>query len=1096
VPSILAGYLVLLALVCAARAVLLKPLAHTTALGWPFAVIEALGLPAWPNLGYAAYLAVVAGSVARRKRIGLWLAVALFGLELVGDLAWLAVIPFLGDLVSDRDLHRFAPELPRVIALQALNAALVVGALAVLFAARREFAARVQRASLRRAGLTLAGGLLAAFLVGWLLLLIAPGNLHARRSRADWLVRRLLDSAIPDPEMTLRGGPPHLISLLTGLCTAVALFAALFVLVKSQRAAASLPPGDERRIRALLAAHGARDSLGYFATRRDKSAVFSPSGKAAVTYRVVAGVCLASGDPLGDTEAWGPAIDAWLAMVREYAWRPAVVGAGEAGAHAYARAGLKVLHLGDEAIVEVAGFSLDGREMRGVRQAVRRVERAGYTARIRRHADIPPDEMERVIARTAAWRDTETERGFSMALDRLGDPADGRCVLVEALAPDGTEAAVLSLVPWGPDGLSLDLMRRDRESDNGLVEFMVAALVSAAPRLGVGRISLNFAVFRSVFEEGSRIGAGPVLRLWRKLLLFFSRWWQIESLYRSNVKYRPQWTPRFLCYGDTRDVARVGIASAIAEGFLTVPSLTTLLSRGRDHQPVVVEQVEAEVERDIQIRNTGNRIPEQMRIRLSTVERLRAEGVDPYPVGFTPTDDCAAVRARHAGLAPDRNTGETVRVAGRVVLARDLGGVCFARIRDWSGDVQVMLTAALPAGRLRRWRSDVDLGDHVGVCGEVVTSRTGELSVLASSWTLTAKCLRPLPDKRRGLTDPEARVRQRHVDLAVNPAARRTLAARSAAVRSLRESLHRRGYLEVETPILQRVHGGANARPFTTTSNAYDLDLYLRIAPELYLKRLCVAGVDRVFELGRTFRNEGADATHNPEFTMLEAYQAYADYRTMLALARSLVQDAAVAANGSTVLRRTAADGTVSEVDIGGEWPVRTVDGAVSEALGEQVTADTPGERLAKLADRAGVPHDPAWGRGALLLELYERLVEHRTGAPTFYTDFPTDVSPLTRAHRDDPRLAERWDLVAFGAEIGTAYTELTDPVEQRRRLTEQSLRAAGGDPEAMELDEDFLSALEFAMPPTGGLGLGVDRLVMLLTGLSIRDTLPFPLVR
>jgi lysyl-tRNA synthetase class 2 len=455
------------------------------------------------------------------------------------------------------------------------------------------------------------------------------------------------------------------------------------------------------------------------------------------------------------------------------------------------------------------------------------------------------------------------------------------------------------------------------------------------------------------------------------------------------------------------------------------------------------------------------------------------------------------VPARYADLAPDTRTGETVRVAGRVLLSRDLGGVCFARIRDWSGDLQVMLTAkSVTADQLDRWRSDVDLGDHVGIRGEVVTSRTGELSVLVESWTITAKCLRPLPDKRRGLADPEARVRQRHVDLAVNPAARRALAARSAAVHSLRSSLHRRGYLEVETPILQRIHGGANARPFTTHINAYDLDLYLRIAPELYLKRLCVAGVDRVFELGRTFRNEGADATHNPEFTMLEAYQAYGDYRTMLDLARTLVQEAAVAANGCTVLRRARAGGPVSEVDIGGEWPVVTVNDAVAGALGEPVSAGTTRDQLAALADRAGVPYDPAWDRGALLLELYERLVEHRTGAPTFYTDFPTSVSPLTRAHRDDPRVAERWDLVAFGAEIGTAYTELTDPVEQRRRLTDQSLRAAGGDPEAMELDEDFLTALEYAMPPTGGLGLGVDRLVMLLTNLSIRETLPFPLVR
>ena len=300
-----------------------------------------------------------------------------------------------------------------------------------------------------------------------------------------------------------------------------------------------------------------------------------------------------------------------------------------------------------------------------------------------------------------------------------------------------------------------------------------------------------------------------------------------------------------------------------------------------------------------------------------------------------------------------------------------------------------------------------------------------------------------------------------------------------------------RGYLEVETPMLQQIHGGANARPFTTHINAYDLDLYLRIAPELYLKRLCVGGLEKVFEMGRTFRNEGVSYKHNPEFTMLEAYQAFADYDVMLDLTRELIQGAASAAFGAPIARK---DG--QEYDISGAWPVKTVHGAISEALGEEVDADTELPALHRLCDRAGVPYGPDDGRGDVVLEMYERLVEEKTRLPTFYKDFPTDVSPLTRQHRTDPRLAERWDLVAFGTELGTAYSELTDPGEQRRRLTAQSLLAAGGDPEAMELDEDFLDALEYAMPPTGGLGIGVDRLVMFLTGLTIRETLPFPLVR
>ncbi|MFI1794701.1 amino acid--tRNA ligase-related protein [Streptomyces olivaceoviridis] len=324
-----------------------------------------------------------------------------------------------------------------------------------------------------------------------------------------------------------------------------------------------------------------------------------------------------------------------------------------------------------------------------------------------------------------------------------------------------------------------------------------------------------------------------------------------------------------------------------------------------------------------------------------------------------------------------------------------------------------------------------------------------------------------------------------------SPDARAVLRTRSAAVQTLRQGLLDRGYLEVETPVLQQVHGGARARPFTTHINAYDLDLYLRIAPELYLKRLCVGGVEKVFELGRTFRNEGVSHQHNPEFTMLEAYQAHADYDVMPDLARELVQGAATAAFGSPVARR---DG--GEHDISGTWSVKTVYGALCEVFGEEIGPGTVLLRLHRLCDRTGVPYTAYDGPGDIVLEMYERLVEHRTGPPTFHKDFPADVSPLTRRHRTDPRLAERWDLVAFGTELGTAYSELTDPVEQRRRLTAQSLPAAAGDPEAMELDEDFPEALAYAMPPTGGLGLGVDRVVMFLTGLTIRETLPCPLVR
>jgi lysyl-tRNA synthetase class 2 len=487
-------------------------------------------------------------------------------------------------------------------------------------------------------------------------------------------------------------------------------------------------------------------------------------------------------------------------------------------------------------------------------------------------------------------------------------------------------------------------------------------------------------------------------------------------------------------------------------------------------------------------------LPEQMRVRREKLERLAAEGVDCYPVGFARTATLAEVREEHGDLAPDTFTGKRVGVTGRVVLNRVGGKLSFATVRDGTGEMQVMLSLdKVGQERLDAWKTSVDIGDHVGIEGEVITSRRGELSVLADDWRITSKSLRPLPDKWKGLTDIESRVRQRYVDLIVNPDARRMLAVRSAVVRTLRESLTRREFLEVETPMLQPIHGGATARPFVTHHNALDMDLYLRIAPELYLKRLVVGGVERVFEINRNFRNEGIDTRHNPEFTMIEAYEAYGDYDTMATLTRELIQEAAQGATGSLVV--PTPDG--GELDLSGEWPKVPILTAISEAAGFEVRLDAGAEVLRGQAEKAGVPFDPAWGPGQIVLEMYERLVESRTVQPTFFTDFPKDVSPLTREHRDDPLLAERWDLVALGREVGTAYSELVDPVEQRRRLTEQAALKAGGDPEAMELDEDFLRALEYGMPPSGGMGMGIDRLVVLLTGApSIRDVILFPLLR
>jgi len=485
-------------------------------------------------------------------------------------------------------------------------------------------------------------------------------------------------------------------------------------------------------------------------------------------------------------------------------------------------------------------------------------------------------------------------------------------------------------------------------------------------------------------------------------------------------------------------------------------------------------------------------LPEQMRIRRSKLDRLRAEGIDPYPAGFARTSMIADVRAAHADLAPDVATGERVGVVGRVLLSRTGGKLCFATIRDGSGELQVMLSLdRLGADSLASWKAIIDLGDHVGIAGEVITSRSGELSVLAESWALTAKCLRPLPDKHKGLADPEARVRQRYVDLIVNADARDMVAKRASVLQSVRDTMRRHGYTEVETPSLQTLHGGATARPFKTHLNAFDLPLFLRIALELYLKRIVVGGIERVYEMGRVFRNEGVDTTHSPEFTELEAYEAYGDYDTMAALTRDIVLDAA-AAVGSAIVP----DGRGGEIDLAAPWRSVTIHEVVSQAVGHDLTIATDVETLRGVAAEFDVALQPGWDHGQVLLELFEKVVEHTLIEPTFVRDYPASVRPLARPHRDDPRLVEAWDLIINGVELAPAYSELVDPIEQRRRLTEQSLLAAGGDPEAMQLDEDFLRALEYGAPPMGGLGLGIDRLVMLLTGANIRETILFPLVR
>jgi lysyl-tRNA synthetase class 2 len=488
-------------------------------------------------------------------------------------------------------------------------------------------------------------------------------------------------------------------------------------------------------------------------------------------------------------------------------------------------------------------------------------------------------------------------------------------------------------------------------------------------------------------------------------------------------------------------------------------------------------------------------LPEQFRIRQGKRQRLIDEGREAYPVSVPRTHSLAQIRAAHSDLVADSTTGEHVGVAGRVVFARNSGKLCFATLQEGDGtQLQAMISlAGVGADALDGWKSDVDLGDIVFVHGEVISSRRGELSILADSWQMAAKALRPLPVAHRELSE-ESRVRQRYVDLIVRPQARSVARQRIAVVRAVRGFLERRGFLEVETPMLQTLAGGAAARPFVTHSNALDADLFLRISPELFLKRCVVGGLEKVFEVNRNFRNEGADSTHSPEFSMLETYQAWGTYDDSAVMTRELVQEVADEAIGTRQV--PLPDGTTYDLD--GEWPSLQMYPSLSVALGEEITPETPTDYLLAIADGLGIeiPPDRGYGHGKLIEELWEHSVGATLWAPTFVRDFPVETTPLTRAHRSIAGVTEKWDLYVRGFELATGYSELVDPMIQRERFEAQARAAAAGDDEAMALDEDFLAAMEFGMPPTTGTGMGIDRLLMVLTGLSIRETVLFPIVR
>ncbi len=481
-----------------------------------------------------------------------------------------------------------------------------------------------------------------------------------------------------------------------------------------------------------------------------------------------------------------------------------------------------------------------------------------------------------------------------------------------------------------------------------------------------------------------------------------------------------------------------------------------------------------------------------MSVRRDKIVALRDAGIEPFRNGFEITHRVADVIARHAGLEAGAETGEVVTIAGRVVAKRDQGKALFLVVRDGSAELQVFCRLNVLGEDQFAFAADLDLGDWVGVTGEILRTRRGELSILPGSVEVLSKSLRPLPEKYHGLSDTETRYRQRYVDLIANPEVRSVFETRFRVISAIRRFMEQRDFLEVETPMLQPIPGGATARPFVTHHNTLDMDLYLRIAPELYLKRLLVGGFERVYEVNRSFRNEGMSPRHNPEFTMLEAYQAYGTMETMRELTESLITSVAEQVLGTLEIEYQGV-----AVSLRSPWRQATMTSLVSEAVGADVSVHTSLVELRRLCNRHDVPIETSWGPGKLVTELFEKLVEHTLIQPTFVTHYPAEVSPLARRSDADPELTDRFELMITGREFANAFSELIDPIDQRGRFEAQAAAKDAGDDEAMWVDEDYLRAQEYGMPPAGGLGIGIDRLVMLLTNsASIRDVLLFPHMR
>ena len=1037
-------------------------------------IFSFIGIPARASWLSGLIVGMIALGLIRHKRVALY-SVAFFQVS--------AIVSSIMVLVSFEQwtsVELTAFHISIFISSIVFNSAVVIMCLWL----RPLFPARVAPGSWTSSIAILVLGVLISTAIANILLAMYPGRSGAHHLQLIAIVLKAL-SIVPPPSwhVSIPQHLPHTVTVLFG----ITLLLAILAFLRSSDVEDEWSVQAEIDARRLIADFNDNDSLAYLAPRRDKLLHFSADRKAAVAYQIFEGVCLASGDPIGDERSWPDAVRSWQSVAHSYGWIPAVLACSEKGARCYSSVlHFDILRLGDEAVLIPDQFSLERPAMVHVKRTVRKIRREGFTCTIRRQDEVESVQLEEVYRQAELWRHGKVERGYSMALGRFNDPSDPRVVIVEARDSSHTLVALMTFVPWGRNGLSLDLMRRSPKAPNGINEFIVSELMTWSSTHAVTKVSLNFSFLRHVFAEAEMVSASAFTKMNSKFLGAFDRFWQLQRLYRANAKYLPRWQSRYVAISSAITLPAVAFASAIAEGFLPL-----LVSRnphsnrrlfGDDLDKVIA------IESPPPPTQEWNSVNDQQRQRAKHAQELALHGYRVNPVGrregipLKDIDDPFSACSSHP-------------LIGRIKKIRDHGSVCFIDLVDGEHSVQIIAESE----RLGKRNLDIfsrllDSGDLIEIRATAGYSLNGTPSLLIDSWQILAKAYQPIAWD--GLDDPQTRLRHRSLDLLVHPDQLALLQARSRAIAAVRSTLTDHHFTEVETPILQTVHGGATARPFRTHINAYRMDLVARIAPELALKKLVIAGMGPIFEIGRNFRNEGADSTHNPEFTVVEAYQPFADYHDMRLLTQEIICAAARAVHGQCVMPLRTADGSSELRDISQPWPVITVCDAVSSALGTTVDLTTDIEQLIEHARMHDIALRAEWGPGAIIEQLYSELVEPSTIEPTFYIDFPAETSPLTAPHRHVDGLVERWDLVANGMELGTAYSELTDPIEQRRRFIEQSWKAANGDSEAMEIDESFLSALELGMPPTGGLGIGLDRLVMALSGTSIRQVLAFPFVR